>query len=138
MVGGLVEQQKVWVADQAASEDDAALHPGGESLESCIAVKFHQRDGLLNLIGTLPVMFIIGKIGIDQARSNDIFDAPFQVLRHFLREIRRADVLLAGNDPIVRHEVIVEHLQQRGLAHAIASQQTDTLAAFDLKTNAFQ
>ena len=80
-------------------------------------------------------MLVVGKVGVDETRSDDVGDASVQVLRHLLRKIRRADVLLAGDNAIMRLDVAIEHFQQRGLPHAIAPQQTDTLAALNLETN---
>ena len=60
VVGRLVQQQDVGVAHQAARQQHAALHPGGEALEIGRGVEPHPRDDRVHLQAAAPGVFGAG------------------------------------------------------------------------------
>jgi len=146
MVGRLVEQHQVGIADQPARQQDPALVARREAAEVRRRVELHPAQDGLDLLaaapGSLGLHILTGcrraRVHGRQSARNDLPHRAVQVLRHILGQVCDAQTLLPEHDAFVRQQQAREQLEQRGLAGPVAAQQPDALARLHLQVDAFQ
>ena len=130
MVGGLIEQQHVGLAGQGLAEQGAALLAAGQLVEGLVRVEFEHRAQAVDLVGGVATL---AKAGLD-----DIGHDAGPVGGHILGQPGDAGVGHAHDLALVGLEQAGEHAHEGGLALAVASEQADALAAFDLQRDVLQ
>ena len=150
VVGGLVQQQDIRLADQGLAQGHATAPAAGEGLHLRIAGQLQLTDYRLDPLGQHPAVFRLQlRLGAGQA-IHIVFQDTVVVARQQVADIRQpvgnhvVDILLVGvgqglvqvgdartrTHPALtalRHHIAVDDLQQGGFARTVAAQQTDAV-----------
>ena len=130
VVGGLVQQEHVGLGRERAAQQRSPPLPSRERLERRARVELEERakslDGVFGLAVSVPT-------GADHVRHG-----PGEPAREPLGEERHPDPRLAGHHAAGRLERPGQDREQRGLALAVASEQTDPLSSLDLDGRVFE
>ena len=130
VVGRLVEQQDVGVADQGLGQQDAPLHARGEIHEPGVGVQVHPGDDRIDpVVGTRRRAELLEPLG------HLVGDRAALSLGHLLRKEGDAQALLADHLALVGRDLASKEPQQRALALAVAAQKADALAPLDLQVH---
>ena len=135
MVGRLVEQQQLRRLDEAARQQHAAFLPGGERGELVLGGQAHLLEQPLATVVALPVVVLL--VGTAFALDDRAHGAG-EAGRHFLPQGREYCARLAKHLARVSLELARDDFHQRGLARAVAADETDALAAINLEIDAIE
>ena len=161
MVGGLVQQQDVGIADQRLRQQHAPLHAAGQCGEVGLVRQFEPLEHLLHAAVQVPavlgfdlrlrfahrvhVAVVHGMVvareqlaQVAQAFGDHIEHRALRVLRHLLRHARDDHAVLHADLAVVGLEFAGHQPHQRGLAHAVAADDADAFAGFDGQVDVFE
>ena len=163
MVGRFVEQQQIGLRDERAREEHAAPPAAGERVDAGVGGQIEPRKHRLHALLEAPAVplfeFVLqppelgecelraslgdldrcvvvvrhDRAEIAQAFRHDVEHRPIGRERNVLHQSGDAQIGLAPDGAGVRLHVAADDLQQRRLARAVASDDTDALARLNLK-----
>ncbi len=158
VVGGFVEQQHLGHGHQRLRQGDTLLHAAGQAADVARAVQMQLRQRGVHTL--LPVPGIEGldarlqriqivvrrmqlvaraqRTSFSHAFADDVEDAVRRLEQRFLRHVADAQALRHLQQPVVELLLPGQHLQQRGLARAIAADQAQALAGLERKRRAVE
>ena len=161
VVGGLVQQQDVGVADQGLRQQHAALHATGErrevgllrQLQPCqhllhaqvqvpAIARLYQRLGFTHRLHVAVVeCMVVARqqlAQVAQALGDHVKHGALRILRHFLSHARDHHAVLHADLAVVRLQLAGHQAHQGGFAHAVAADDADALAGFDGQVDVFE
>ena len=158
VVGGLVEQQHVRHRHQRLRQRDALLHAAGQRSDVARTVQVQLRQRGVHALLPGPrierldarlqrIEIVLGRVrlvalahgpGLGHAFGDDVEDAGRGIEQRLLRHVAHAQALRHLQQPVVELLQPGQHLQQRGLARAVAADQAQALAALQREGGAVE
>ena len=141
VVGRLVEEHDVGVADEPARQQDAPLEPGGEALElaagsSCV------RARIVSMQEAVAPGVLFPRVSADllDAASRQLISPTQPVSPSGTSCGQVGDSARRARDDHARLwlQLAGDELEQRGFAHAVAADEAQPLAALDLQVDVLQ
>ncbi len=158
VVGGLVEQQHLGHGHQRLRQRDALLHAAGQAADVARAVQVQLRQrgvdallpgpGVQRLDARLQRVEVVARrmrlvaraqrLGLGHAFADDVEDAVRRLEQRLLRHVADAQALRHLQQSVVELLQAGQHLQQRGLAGAVAADQAKPLAGLERERRAVE
>ncbi len=135
MVRRFVEQQHVGSGNQRSGQQHSPFHSGREGFDRHVERQLHIGQQLPSALLDLPDGVRLGRSG---AAHHDVEHTPGEILRNFLRQERHRRACGQLNFAAIGLHIAFQDSQERRFARAIAPQQANSLAGFDLKRNIVQ
>ena len=130
VIGRLVQQQQIRLADERARQQHAALPPARQRVDNRRRRQRQPRHHHVRLVMTLP---LVVRVERPQAVADHRGHRAIRRQRHVLLQPRHANARLPQDEARVRLQVAAQDLQQRGLAGAVAADDGDALAGVNLE-----
>ena len=130
MIGRLVEQQQIRLADQGARQQHAPLPAAGQRVDNRIGRQRQARHHHVGLVLALPLIVLVelAEAFADHGRNRSV-----RRQRHVLDEPGDPHAGLAQHHAGIRRQIAAENLQQRRLAAAVAADHRNALPRIDLE-----
>ena len=143
MIRRLVEEEEIGAGDEGPGEEHAPLHATGERLEGALAVELHPRQDLGHGMLAPPggIVLVVGPPRAGSLRPSGGDDLPHQadhLLRHILLQIRDDRAGSEDHLPGIGGEIATQQPHERRLAGAVAAEEADPLASFDMTLDAVE
>ena len=130
VVGRLVEQQQLRLADQRARQQHAPLPSARQRVDIDLGRQLQPRHHHVGLVRALP---LVVRIECTETLTHHFGDGAIGRQRHILNEPRHARARLPPHGAPIGREIAGDDLHQRRLAGAITADDRDALPRFDLK-----
>ena len=135
VVGGLVEEEQVGLADQFAGDGEAALPAAGERFGAQAAIgEAGAAQRLVDARGAFQIVEVLAGDGVGDDLVDGVALGEFGVLRH----VADARVAAHGDGAGIGLELAGEDPEQGGLARAVAADQAEALAFGDAERDVLE
>ena len=130
VIGRLVEQQQLRLADQRARQQHAPLPSARQRVDIDVGRQLQPRHHHVGLVRALPLVVRIERA---ETLAHHLGDGAIGRQRHILNEPRHARARLPPHGAPIGRQIAGDDLHQRRLAGAIAADDRDALAGIDLE-----
>ena len=133
VVGGLVQQQNVGVADQGPGQQHPPLGAAGEGLEQRLAIQIQPVQHPLHLLFMLPLLSSDCRMGM---LGHHLEDRPDNPRGDILGDQRHPQALTADQLAPLGWQFTGYQFQEGGFTGAVPAQQAEPVSRFDLQGDA--
>ena len=138
MIGRLVEEQQSGLRDQFAGQQCPPLQSGRHLPNVGGGVDLHPVEHAGGSFVRLPAFDLVGRHGGVEGLPHEGQRLAREVQRHFLGEVGDAGAWSHHAASLIGLLLPGDHLQERGLAGAVAAEKADPLAGLDLPRHAVE
>ena len=132
VVGRFVQQQHIRPRGDHRRQQNASLHAAGHRRDFRVGGQFHLRKRLVDPVPGLPIV----RFGLPT--QHDLQRRPGQIFGNVLDQPDDLGTAVGRHRSAVGRQFTVQDLQKRRLAGTVAAEQTDAIAAPDVRRHAVE